>query len=153
MRDQKGRTLTEVLVALAITGMIAGLLGSMMYRISDMTVRGNNELRVQHDLQNAAIWLNRDVLCASPPATISNTHAVLTCPDPIVGLTHTITYTLDPPFLIRSHSNGSMLTVSRNVVSVTFTSPVSSCLVITITSRAGNVMESAPLRFDMRLTE
>ena len=108
MRDRRGRTLTEVLVALAITGMIAGLLGSMMYRINGMTVRGNNELRVQHDLQNAAIWLNRDVPGASPPVTISNMHVVLTCPDPIVGLTHTITYTLDPPFLIRSHSKGAI---------------------------------------------
>lgn len=153
MKDQRGRTLTEVLVALAITGMMTGLLGTMMYQLGDIVARGNNQLRVQHDLQNAAVWLNRDVPCASPPVTISGTHAVLTCPDPINSLTHTITYTLEPPFLLRSHSDGSILTVARNVMSMTFTSPVSSCLLITITSRAGDVTESVPLRFDMRLTE
>jgi len=153
MRDQKGRTLTEVLVVLAITGLMGGILSTMIFQIGDVTARGNDQLRVQHDLQNAATWLNRDVPCASPPVAISGTQMVLTCPDPMNNNTHTITYTLASPHLVRSHSNGSTLTVARHVISVAFTSPVSSCVLITITSRAGDVTESASLRLDMRLTE
>ncbi len=152
MGDQRGRTIVELLVTLAITGLMVGMLSTVMYQVGDMSARGNNQLRVQHDLQNAAIWLNRDVLCASPPAAISGTRMVLTCPDLVNNSSHTITYTLASPDLVRSHSNGSTLTVARHVISVDFTSPVSSCVLITITSQAGDVKGNAPLRLDMRPT-
>jgi ABC-type Fe3+-siderophore transport system permease subunit len=143
-------TLTEVLVTLAITGLMAGMIGTVVYRIRHVVAQGNNQLRVQHDLQNAAIWLNRDVPGGSPPAAINGTHMVLTYHDLMNSSTHAITYTLASPNLVRSLSNGSTLAVARHVVSATFTSPMSSCVLITITSEAGDVTGSASLRLDMR---
>ena len=65
IRDERGLSLTELLLVLAIGGMIVGVLATAIYQIFDITAWGNNELVVQHDLQNAATWLNRDVLTAS----------------------------------------------------------------------------------------
>jgi len=152
IRDERGMTLVEILVALAIAGLITGTLVTAIYQIYQVTGWGNNELVVQHDLQNAATWLNRDVVCASS-AEVSGSQMVLTIPyrmtDPII-----ITYTHSASQLIRD-SEGSTATVARHVDSVDFspTGTVTSAITITLTSQAGVVTGSATLHLDMRPTE
>ena len=151
MKDERGITLTELLVVLAITAMITGILVTVIYQIFNITDWGNNELRVQHDLQNAATWLNRDVVSASE-AGVTDSRMVLTIPYCITAtLTVTYTYSAADRTLARD-SGGSELIVARHVDSVDFsaTGTVTSVIIITITSRASDVTQSATLQLDMR---
>ena len=65
IREERAFSLPELLLGLAIMALIAGALVGVIYQILDITGRGNSDLAVQHDLRNAAVWLNRDVLSAS----------------------------------------------------------------------------------------
>ncbi len=151
IRDERGVTLVEILVALAITGLITGTLVTAIYQIYQVTGWGSNQMRVQHDLQNAATWLNRDVVSASE-AGVTDSRMVLTIPYCITAtLTVTYTYSAADRTLARD-SGGSELIVARHVDSVDFsaTGTVTSVIIITITSRASDVTQSATLQLDMR---
>ena len=154
IRDERGMTLVEILVVLAITVMITGILVTVIYQIYQITGWGNNELRVQHDLQNAATWLNRDVVSASS-AEISGSQLILIVPYSITGttiLTRTITYSEADGTLIRD-SGGSTLIVARHVNSFILPLPtgmVTSVITITITSWAGDVTGSTTVHLDLR---
>ena len=151
IRDERGVTLVEILVALAITGLITGTLVTAIYQIYQVTGWGSNQMRVQHDLQNAATWLNRDVVSASE-AEIIGSRMVLTIPTSIID-TINITYTYsEAEGTLSRDSGGSSLIIARRVDSVDFsaTGTVTSVITITITSRASDVTQSATLQLDMR---
>ncbi|MEA3459161.1 MAG: prepilin-type N-terminal cleavage/methylation domain-containing protein, partial [Chloroflexota bacterium] len=147
MKDERGMTLVEILVALAITALITGILVTAIYQIYQVTGWGNNEMRVQHDLQNAATWLNRDVVSASS-AEVTGSQMVLTIPYFSAGdiSTRTITYTHPVAGgVLTRDSVTSTVTVARHVDSVAFsaTGTVTSTITITITSQASDVTQSA----------
>ncbi len=157
IRDEKGMTLAELLVVLAITAMITGILVTVIYQIYQITGWGNDELVVQHDLQNAATWLNRDVLKARS-AEVSDSQMTLVIPDhrttPTLSIsTYVITYTFSiTDSTLTRDSDNSMLIVARHIVSNPFppADTFSSIITITITSQAGDVTESAILHLGMR---
>jgi len=151
-------TLVEILVALAITGLITGILVTAIYQIYQVTGWGSNQMRVQHDLQNAATWLNRDVVSASS-AEVTGSQMILTIPYYPSG---TYTYTADIRTITYTFSTAektlardsvtSTVTVARHVEDVAFsgTGTVTSVITITITSQASDVTGSATLHLDMR---
>lgn len=156
--DERGMTLVEILVALAITALITGTLVTAIYQIYQVTGWGNSELRVQHDLQNAATWLNRDVISACS-AEVSGSQMILTIPYYPSGSSiytptiRTITYTFSAAERILARDSvTSTVTVARHVEDVAFsgTGTVTSVITITITSQAGDVTRSAILQLDMR---
>ena len=157
IRDEKGMTLVEILVVLAITAMITGILVTVIYQIYQITSWGNNELVVQHDLQNAATWLNRDVMKARS-VEVSDSQMILAIPYYVIAETleiHTnaITYTFSiTDSTLTRDSGDSMLIVARHIVSNPFppADTFSSIVMITITSQAGDVTESAILHLGMR---
>ncbi len=158
MRDERGMTLVEILVALAIAGLITGTLVTAIYQIYQVTGWGSNQMRVQHDLQNAATWLNRDVVSASS-AEVTDSQMVLTIPYYPSGSSiytptiRTITYTFSAPERILARDSvTSTVTVARHVEDVAFsgTDTVTSAITITLTSQAGVVTGSATLHLDMR---
>jgi|GEM_PF-1178284 len=158
MKDESAMTLVEILVALAIAGLITGTLVTAIYQIYQVTGWGSNELQVQHDLQNAATWLNRDVVSASS-ADVSDSQMVLTIPYFPSG---TFTYTADIRIITYTHSitdstltrdpGDSTFVVGRHVDSIAFspTGTVTSAITITLTSQASVVTGSATLQLDMR---
>ena len=160
IRDERGMTLVEILVALAITALITGTLVTAIYQIYQVTGWGSNQMRVQHDLQNAATWLNRDVVSASSAHIASASQMTLTIPyldsmitDTVTVYTRVITYTFSiTDSTLTRDSGDSTLIVARHVNSFipSPTGTVTSVITITITSQAGDVTRSATLHLDMR---
>lgn len=159
IKDERGIAIVEILVALVIAGLITGTLVTAIYQIYQVTGWGNNELRVQHNLQNAATWLNRDVVSASS-AEVNGSQMVLTIPYYPSGsfiytpTIRTITYTFSAAERILARDSvTSTVTVARYIVSNPFPSPagtITSTITITLASQAGDVTRSATLHLDMR---
>lgn len=59
--DQKGASLIEMLVAIAISVMVLGIITTSLTQFLLSTRWGNDSLLVSSDLQIASIWLGRDV--------------------------------------------------------------------------------------------
>jgi type II secretory pathway pseudopilin PulG len=157
IRRERGTTLVELLAVLAIIALIIGILGAVIFQIFDITGWGNSELVVQHDLRNAATWLNRDVLMASR-AKVSGSQMVLTVPYSVsVGtvLTYTITYTFSAVdgTLTRDTGNSSHV-VGRHIVSnpfpLTGTIEAPNVVTVTLKSTKGDVPGSGTFALKMR---
>jgi len=158
IRDERGLSLPELLLVIAIIALITAFLATTIYQIVNITNRGNNELAVQHDLRNAAVWLNRDVLSASL-AEISGSQMVLKAPDFSDGtlFTRTITYEYSPETenLIRNY-DGSSLVIARHIASNPFPPPGTidaddtGVVTVTLRSREGNVPGEGRFGLKMR---
>jgi len=110
--NQKGFTIVEILVAVAISGMIASLIGTAIYQFFAVTDRGSDEIVALHDVQNAAHWLNIDgpeAVSATGGATLG-----LTLPD-----ASTVTYAVSGTDLVRT-AGAAQTTVARNVTALNF---------------------------------
>jgi prepilin-type N-terminal cleavage/methylation domain-containing protein len=59
-KRQTGMTMVELVVAIAVTGIIVTFLGTAIYQIITVSGYGNDRLSAQHELQNAASWFNLD---------------------------------------------------------------------------------------------
>jgi prepilin-type N-terminal cleavage/methylation domain-containing protein len=166
IRGERGTTLAELLLVLAIIGVIASALAMAIYQIFNVTGWGSSELGVQHDLQTAATWLNRDVLSASRVMVDSPEDGVyrmtLDVPYPITsteGLTITIRYVTyayseDTGDLTRD-ADGSALIVARHIIANPF--PASGSVIdapdpvtVTLRSREGNIPGSGTFALKMR---
>ncbi|MCZ6789996.1 MAG: prepilin-type N-terminal cleavage/methylation domain-containing protein [Chloroflexi bacterium] len=119
--DQRGLTLVELLLAAAISALIATTLGAAIHQFIMASERGNDNLRALHDVQNAGFWLTLDgeraegtnLVDSAPPAqsmTLSWTSG---------GQAHTSTYSISGTALKRDH-NGTITTVARHVASAQF---------------------------------
>ena len=121
LKDEKGLTLVELLIAGAITALIGGMLSTAIYQFIMTSERGNEKLEALHDVQNAGYWLTRDGLRAetinlvdgAPPAD----NLTLTWTNE--GQTHTITYSLSGTDLERARS-GNITTIAHNVADIEF---------------------------------
>jgi prepilin-type N-terminal cleavage/methylation domain-containing protein len=60
MKGQKGMTMVELVVAIAVTGIIIAFLGTAIHQIITVSGYGNDRLTAGHELQNAAHWFNND---------------------------------------------------------------------------------------------
>ena len=125
MKDQKGFTLVELLIATAITGLIVSFLGTAIYQIFTVTEYGNDKMTAMHELQNAAHWVSLDGQMASM-ANVSN-GLVLTLPDD-----SSITYAVVGTELRRTAGEFPM-TLAQNISDVSF-SVENRIITMTITS-------------------
>ena len=113
MNKQKGFTVVELLIAIAITGLIVSFLGTAIHQIITVTEYGNDKLTAMHELQNAAHWVSLDGQMASTANTSDG--LLLTLSD-----NSSISYTLAGTVLRRS-AQGSQMTLARNISNLTFT--------------------------------
>ena len=112
MREERGFTLVELVIATAITGIIIGVLGTAVHQILTVTDYGNDKLTAMHELQNAAHWFNFDGQRAS--TATGGSQLVLTLPDD-----SSVTYSLSGTNLRRT-AGGSPMTLAQNITSANF---------------------------------
>jgi prepilin-type N-terminal cleavage/methylation domain-containing protein len=111
-RNQSGMTMVELVIAVAVSGIIVAFLGTAIYQIITVSGYGNDHLSAQHELQNAAAWFNLDV--QGSVAAVGGSQLVLTLSD-----NTTVTYSLVSNQL-RRYSGVPYSTVARNISSAAF---------------------------------
>jgi prepilin-type N-terminal cleavage/methylation domain-containing protein len=111
-KRQAGMTMVELVMTIAVTGIIVTFLGTAIYQIITVSGYGNDRLSAQHELQNAGSWFNLDVQGSVTAA--AGSQLVLTLSD-----NTTITYSLVSNELRRS-SGGPYMTLARNISSAVF---------------------------------
>jgi prepilin-type N-terminal cleavage/methylation domain-containing protein len=125
MKGERGFTLVELLIAIAIMGSIFGVLGEVFHQVVTIPEYGNDKVTALHELQNVAHWVNLDGQMAENAAGGSG--LVLTLPDD-----SSISYALAGTDLIRSAGTAER-TLAKNITNVNF-SVVNRCITMDITS-------------------
>ncbi len=147
MKRERGFTLVELLIAVAITGLIVSFLGTAIYKIITVTEYGNDRMTAIHELQNAAHWVSLDGQSAS--AVSGGNELVLTLPDD-----SSITYAVVGTELHRT-AGESPMTLAQNISDVSF-SVENRIITMTITSSPEgrpNVSEQGTYKVYLRPTE
>jgi len=112
MKSQKGFSLPELLITVAITGLIVSFLGTFVYQIITVTEYGGDKMTATHELQNAAHWVSYDGQMARTAS--GGDELVLTLPDD-----SQVTYGVVGSELFRT-STESQMKLARNITAVEF---------------------------------
>ena len=111
-QGEKGLTMVDMIMAVAVTGLIVSFLGTSIYQMLAVTEYGNDKLTAMHELQNAAHWFSLDGQRASSASAA--TDLLLTIPDD-----SSITYSLVGSDLRRADGGTSMI-LAQNIADVRF---------------------------------
>ena len=63
-RNQMGFTLIELMLAIAITGVITGAITTTIFQVVNSSARTNNHMMAVRQVQNAGYWVSRDAQMA-----------------------------------------------------------------------------------------
>jgi len=113
MKNERGFTMIDLVMATAITGLIISFLGTSIYQMMNVTEYGNDKLIATHELQNAAYWFQLDGQKAK--SATGGDSLVLTLTD-----NSTVTYDLTDAKLARTVSGGQMV-LAKNITEAAFT--------------------------------
>jgi hypothetical protein len=146
-RGELGFTLVELLVTLAMTSAILGLLSTVLFQFFSVTGHGHDRLGVLHDYDTAFQWINRDAQMAVPElATVVPSGVTLQWTDAVAGVTYQSSYTQSGAELVRAltvDGTPSSQTVARNLAASGFSASESgNLLTVSITSERGAVTQS-----------
>ena len=112
MKSQEGFSLPELLVTVAITGLIVSFLGMAVYQILNVTEYGGDKMTAIHELQNAAHWVSYDGQMAKTAS--GGNELVLILPD-----SSQVTYGVVGSELLRTAEESQMI-LARNITAVQF---------------------------------
>ncbi|MCH8826583.1 MAG: type II secretion system protein [Chloroflexi bacterium] len=138
LKQQRGFALVEILLAMGVTALVTGVIGTAIFQIYDRSASGQDTLRALSDIQNAGQWIYLDGEKAESSNLIDNAAPVssMTLSWTTEGTPHTATYTLTGPALIRNH-NGVETTVARYLSGADF-AILNDLITINLTSAPGN---------------
>ena len=111
MDREGGYTLVELMVVIALTGIIAAVVGNVMYQIVNINENGNHNLIVNNGLSTAEVWFNQDVQNAN--SAVGGDTLTLTIGE------DTVIYALISENLQRQY-NESNITLAQNISDVSF---------------------------------
>ena len=159
-RSEKGASLVEMLIAVAISVIVIGVITTAVVQFMLVSRWGNDQLLVSSDLQVASIWLGRDALEAAsftPDNTDVNKYGTLSWQDRNLAL-HQYRYYYDPTegdlrreYLIDGTSQ-TTLSAARRIAApgdVTFNLS-GKLLTVSLTSTSGDVSETIELQLALR---
>jgi Tfp pilus assembly protein PilE len=112
MKGQEGITMVELVIAIAVTGIIVVFLGTAINQIITVSEYGNDRLTAMHELQNAAHWFSLDGQKAVTASV--NGELLLT-----ISETSSITYSLAGTELRRT-ADGQQMILAQNIASADF---------------------------------
>ena len=147
MKRERGYTLVEGLIAIAITGFIVTVLGMVVQQMVVVPERGNDQFDAIHPMQNAAHWLTLDGQMAS--SAIGGGNLTLTMPN-----TNVIRYARSGTRLYRYYLSSNQ-TIATDVASTNFTvlNRVIYMTIVTVPdSRWNNISQNYTYRAYMRPT-
>jgi prepilin-type N-terminal cleavage/methylation domain-containing protein len=113
MKGERGFTLVETLVAIAITGFMVTVLGMAVQQTIVVPQQGDAHVDALHAIQNAAHWVSLDGQAAESASGGSSLN--ITLPN-----NSNVLYTLSGGCLYRN-CNGVNKTVAQDIASVNFT--------------------------------
>ena len=113
MKGEQGFSLVEMLIALALTGVITGVLAMVVQQTITVPERGNDQTAALHSLQNAIHWFGLDG--QTEAAATGGNGLTLTLPD-----SSNIEYVLYGRDLNRL-AGSSNRTIARDVTDASFT--------------------------------
>jgi prepilin-type N-terminal cleavage/methylation domain-containing protein len=121
LRKEDGLTLVEMLVAVAISSMVAAGLGTALHQFLTTSERTRVAQGALHDVQNTGHWLTIDGKKTTSTSLVDGDPAteVMTLAWTIDSIVHNITYYRDGSELKRDN-DGAVITVARNVTDVSF---------------------------------
>jgi len=121
-KKQRGFTLLELIIAMAITGAITGGLATSIFQTLDYSARDNMRMVAVKQVENAIHYINRDVQVAQviePAADADGFPLVLTWVEWDEDNTeHVVTYSIVGNKLQRSHSQAGVpteLTLAQHI--------------------------------------
>ena len=155
IKIEQGASLVEMLVAMAISVMVFGVITTALVQFMLVTRWGNSQLQISSDIQIASLWLGRDALEASSFTSGAGVvYGTLNWEDSTNQYRYS--YDLVDKTLIREHLVSgvvqSTITVSRHIAAqsdVVF-SISGKLLTVSITSTSGEEVESLDIQFAMR---
>jgi len=112
MKSQEGFSLPELLVTVAITGIIVAFLGTAVYQILNVTEYGSDKMTATHELQNTAHWVSLDGQMARTAS--GGSELVLTLPD-----SSQVIYAMVGSELLRTDDE-SQMTLARHITALEF---------------------------------
>ncbi len=113
MKRQRGYTLVEAAVTIALMGCVVAVLAAAVQQVVTVPESGDDQVNALHSVQNAAHWLSLDGQTAK--SAIGGSSLNMTLPSG-----NNIIYTLADTSLLRSYGGVSQ-TVAEDVYSVNFT--------------------------------
>ena len=113
MKGERGYTLLEAIIAIAITGFLVTALSMVVHQMVTVPERGIDQIDAIHPMQNAAHWLTLDGQTAVSATGGSNLTLTL-------ASNATISYELSGTELHRYYASSNR-TIARNVASANFT--------------------------------
>jgi|WetSurMetagenome_2_1015567.scaffolds.fasta_scaffold698332_1 prepilin-type N-terminal cleavage/methylation domain-containing protein len=110
---QSGYTLVEMMVAIAIFGVITGICGLALQQIVTVPERGDSQVDALHELQNVIHWVSLDA--GSAEAAAGGSSLTLTMPDDAE-----VVYSCSGTTLYRHYGDDAQ-TIARNITNLKFT--------------------------------
>ena len=128
MRGQRGFTLIEVLVMIAIGGMIIPVVVAAIFNIVHGTINIRNDFVVQQDIDGASSWFSRDLSQAQTTDVVDGALPVNQMRVDWIDMTgwaeqggagHFVEYTVSGTNLMRNYDGTSNI-VARHVADIKF---------------------------------